>query len=168
MIIYHNCHGLPFVITVYTHTHKGPNSGLSFRSLFSGLESKDNDIFTTKLYSMARLRPRRFVHLQLRRRAQERATVGGGEMEERWFQLCNEHPGTRQRWEEKERKKKVYPAMKPSSRDTPGGGRKKEKEKTRQDAPSYAPRIQGLAKREDWGCSRGAWTGSSGFLCTYG
>ena len=35
--------------------------------------------------------------------------------------------------------------MNSSSRDTPGGGRKREK-KERQDAPSYAPYIQGRAK----------------------
>ena len=57
---------------------------------------------------------------------------------------------------EGKRKRKVHPAMNSSSRDTPGGKKKKRKRKRRRrgedektnDAPSYAPRIQGHASQE--------------------
>ena len=134
---------------------------------------------------MARLRPRRFVHLQLRRRAQERATAGGGEKEERWFQLCNEHPGTRQRWEEKERKKerkkkKRKKASKKERKKEEGvpsyefiiqghtGGRKKEREREDKTLPAMHLAPRDAPRGRTGGCSRGAWTGSNGFLCAYG
>ena len=107
------------------------------------------------------------LHLQLRRRAQEHANWGGRK-EERWIQLCNKasrnppkrgrgrgrctqlwtpHPGTHLGGKEKEREKEEKKR------------RRREDKRRSQLCTSHPGTRQEGGER---GCSRGAWTGSSG------
>ena len=103
-----------------------------------------------------------FVHLQLRRRAQERAT--GGEKGRRG--AASYAASIQQPTKDGRRKKNVYSAMNSSSREE----EEREKEKTRQDQrrSQLCTSHPGTRQEGGRGCSRAAWIGSSGDLCAYG
>ena len=123
----------------------------------SDLESMNN--------GMAPLRSRHFFRTSSCDDAPRSVQLGGGGEEGEVvpaMQRASRNPPKRggERREEKEgrrkkkKKKKVYPAMSSSSRDTPGGGRKREKGKTRRS--QLCALHPGTRQREGGGCSRGA------------